>query len=187
MRYAGYAHYYQYYLPPLVIGSAWALEEIRNGEWLRARFLVLGAVVLVAVLAAHELPGFVGGPGRHCSELYLETQRLGRRVGELTSPGDFLYEWGAEPGFFFYSRRRPSSRFFFDLPLVEGPFQKAFTRKAIGDLELRPPKYVLFAGWFVEKYGLDHPLPEFLLGRCGPAPGLATKTAVVYRCRRPGP
>jgi hypothetical protein len=76
---------------------------------------------------------------------YAENAIVSLRIEEQTSPSDAIFVWGFEPGIYFLSGRRPSSRFLYDYPLMPR-FQSVHDENVaalMGDLERDPPRLFL--------------------------------------------
>jgi hypothetical protein len=105
-------HYYQLYLPPLVLGSVFGLAQVeRLGErWgPRARaVLLLGACALG--LSVHlrqlRLDGDAASRQKH-DGIFIVVRRTAERVAALLAPGETVHVHGIDPGIYFHARKRP--------------------------------------------------------------------------------
>ena len=140
-------HYYQLWFPLIVVSAAWALEEIELSR-LCPRFVPasVGAVAL-ALLLLHQLP-FYGFTAEEWSrekygEIFVASKKMGQELGRLLAPEETFYEWGFEPGLYFYSRRRPPSGVLCFWPLVEGPLISGLSARVLRELEHTQPELFL--------------------------------------------
>jgi hypothetical protein len=70
-------------------------------------------------------------------------RRAARDVARLSEPWDPVYVWGFEPAIYWFSQRRPASRFIYDVPQrVE--WQRARARELLlSDLRAYPPRVIV--------------------------------------------
>ncbi|HEY7511523.1 MAG TPA: glycosyltransferase family 39 protein [Vicinamibacteria bacterium] len=105
----GWAHYYQLYLPPLVIGATLGLTEIEPRWGRRARGALLAAAV--ALLLAVHLPQLAldgdGASRRKYGGRFLAVREAARRASALRREGESVWVYGIEPGVYFHARTRP--------------------------------------------------------------------------------
>jgi hypothetical protein len=170
-----YAHYFQLLLPPLCLGVGWLAGlagAARSAEIRRAG--VTAMALLVGALALYESRWYVTPPREALAgtyqELYLETQHLGRRLGEALEPDEVLFQWGEESGLFFYSGKRPPT-LIGSFALSSGPFADRLTRRALADLERTPPDLVVVAARFLDGEH-PHPVLDWVRDRYEPLPPL---------------
>jgi hypothetical protein len=117
----------------------------------------------LAVLVAHEAPSY-WRPAESIlhgtyQELYLDTQRLGRRLGGALHGDETLYQWGEESGLYWYSGKRPPASFL-RWSLILGPQAERLTRQTLQSLMARPPDLVIVANRVLEHSG--HPVFEWI-------------------------
>jgi hypothetical protein len=91
-------------------------------------------------------------------ELYLETQKLGRRLGNALHDDERLYQWGEESGLYGYSGKRPPASVG-RWPLVTGPQAERRTQQTLKSLIAQPPELVVVANRILER-GENHPVLE---------------------------
>ena len=162
-----WAHYYQLWLPLLVVGAAYGVARIgelaRDG--CRRRVVVsLACGVLVSSLAlevqflrwdAEQTSMFKFGPK------FLQSRELALEVDQLLEPGETVFVWGAYPDFFLYSGRSPSTCVFYHYPLLSGPLAGKLTERVLRELEANPPEiFVLDTG----DVGGKHRVLDFFRG-----------------------
>ena len=144
--------------------------EVRRGE-------TLAAAGRMAVGLAHEIRNPLGA-------IRGAVQLLGRELGALLTPGETFYEWGAETGLYFVSRRSPPSGAFYVFPLLNGPAAYPLAARAVADLERRPPamfvvnKGVMFGG------KIRHPILDWAIPRYVTLAGTGDRGTFVLYVRR---
>jgi hypothetical protein len=178
-----YAHYFQLLVPPLCLGFGWlATAFAKRGGAVLARGTPALVVLCLVVLLAFEARSYlmpaetalrnVGtarrGPlsGTYHQELYLETQKLGRRLGEALHGDEILYQWGEESGLYWYSGKRPpaiASRWV----LISGPQAGRLTRQTLKSLMARPPDLVVVANSVLD-HSRGHPVFEWVRSHYDP-------------------
>ena len=143
-------HYYQLWLPPLVIGAGWAVELLKRILPVRFSWLSYAvAGVSCGALIMLEMP-YYRVPAKAWSVckyggIFLEGEQLAIKIDNLLSPGATFYEWGNETGFYFTTRRRPPSGIIFAYPMQAGPIRAKLSRRLLDDLERNQPELVVAA------------------------------------------
>jgi hypothetical protein len=105
-------HYYQAYLPPLVLGSVFGLAQVERlrAPWgPRARAALLLAAVglgLQAHLRQLRLDGDAASWRKH-GGAFVAVRNTARRANALLGPGESVHVHGIDPGIYFHARRRP--------------------------------------------------------------------------------
>jgi hypothetical protein len=109
---AFFPHYYQLWIPPLVVGAGWSCAAFAasRGALVRKLGAVAAGLALLALLAL-ELPSHrlsaEEWSRRKYGEVFIESRRLALRLKEIL-PGEYtFYNWGNEPGLYFYTKRSP--------------------------------------------------------------------------------
>jgi hypothetical protein len=179
-----YAHYFQLWLP-LVVVTAGVIVACVSRYSLRRGPLVwrLAGAALVAALLAVELPNYRLSPAqwsirKYGHDVFVESQRAGRQLAGLLGAQERFYNWGAEPGLYFGSRRRPPSGIFFNFPIKDPRTAAATTRQLLAELSARPPELVVMhegyeGDWREAKY----PVIQWLRDRYAPlqVPGFSSQ------------
>ncbi len=166
-------HYYQLWLPIIAVGAGLGIGSF---TWPARKYLnllphVVGAAVLAALLV-HEVP-FYMIPAREWPEraypawdsIFLSADNLGKEIDTLLKPDETFYEWGAEAGLYFTSKRMPPTRAFFMYPLRGGPLVDKMTDEVISDMKKKKPELFILSmnsfrwgtnrrllNWFGENY-----------------------------------
>jgi 4-amino-4-deoxy-L-arabinose transferase-like glycosyltransferase len=177
-----FPHYYQLWLPPLAIGTGWAVALLKRILPASLSHISYGAAgVTCAVLIALELPYYrlpaADWSAQKYGTIFLETDKLAYKIDNLLSPSETFYEWGAESGLYFTSKRRPPSGIIFAYPMLAGPLAAKLSQRLIDDLERAKPDLIVVDGqalahtprghpvlnWFEENYRPPSKADMFLL------------------------
>jgi hypothetical protein len=110
-----WAHYYQLYLPPLVLGATAGLAEVarRRPPWgPRVRAVLLAGVF---ALGFRSLLGQLALDGDQTSRhkyggRFIAVREVSRRASALLRDGETLYMYGIDAGVYFHTRRRPPTQ-----------------------------------------------------------------------------
>jgi len=161
-----FPHYYQLWLPPLVIGAGWTVDLLRRT--LPQRFAWSSyalAGVCGAVLIMMEIPCYLA-PAKSWSMqkyggIFLESDQLAARIDNLLPPGASFYEWGNETGFYFTTRREPLSGLIFAYPMQAGPLAPRLSWRLLHDLDGHKPEIVVAAN-LTMSLTPDHPVARWI-------------------------
>ena len=116
-------HYYYLGLPPCVLIAAVVVSEIR---WRRDTRTVLLVLVLAAVGIFVGMKQYTDYlrlyPGemseaKYLSDIFVEGREMGRRLEERSPADEKLFNWGLETELYFYSKRRPATRYLVNYPM----------------------------------------------------------------------
>lgn len=142
-----FPHYYQLWLPFLVVSAAWGLEELELSKLCRPSAPVAVGAAVLAMLLIHELPYYrltaEEWSRRKYHGLFVASAKMGRELGQILAPGETFYEWGSETGLYFYSKRPPPTGVWDSRPLVDGPLIPGLSARVLKDLERTQPELVL--------------------------------------------
>jgi 4-amino-4-deoxy-L-arabinose transferase-like glycosyltransferase len=145
-----FPHYYQLWLPVLVIGAGWSVELLRRT--LPARFSwasYAAAGVCCAVLVMMEVPCYLTSAKSWSAQKYggifIESEQLAAKIDNLLPAGEKFYEWGNETGFYFNTRRDPPSGLIFAYPMQAGPLAPRLSWQLLRDLNHKKPELVVTA------------------------------------------
>ncbi len=169
-------HYYQLWLPPLAVGAGWTVGLLakvtaeRRFAWLPH---VAGAVVL-AILIVQELPWYRRALAGDWSEIvvsprFAAADRLAPQIEEILAPDETFYVWGDSPALYFWTRRRPPTRYLLTTHIIGfmpwrylstmetmgGPLADAFSARVAADLAREQPELFI-----VERAPLGLAQPE---------------------------
>ncbi len=137
-------HYYQLWLPLLVIGSGWTIVMLKRMLPVRSGWLsyAAAAVALFSVirlgLPNYQIPAAAWSVKKY-GPIFVESDRLADWLNRVLRPDETFYEWGDETGLYFATRRQPPSGIFFAEPLLAGPLRKQLRQRLMGDLDRAKP------------------------------------------------
>jgi len=171
-----YGHYYIVLMPFWALLAGFAIQSL--AAMTAARFKwpeawargAVTAVVLGLVLLC-DLPWVTCSPARFMAEKlaglpFAESPAVGRRVAELTRPGDLVFIAGSEPQILCYARRFSPTRFVILYPLtIPTPLAAGYQQEAIAALEQHPPAVIVLArassSWLVQE-GTPPDFPNYV-------------------------
>lgn len=70
-------------------------------------------------------------------------RRAARDVARLSAPDDSIFVWGFEPALYWFSERRPASRFIYDVPQRVEWQRDVARRDLLSDLRRDPPRVIV--------------------------------------------
>lgn len=173
-----YRHYFQLGLPPLVVVGGWtAVVLTRKTTKLRASIPQIAAAIVFLFIVGKQLPYYQNQPDVQLNgtyaELYLVTQKLGRKLASIMKPDETMFQWGSESGLYYFSKQRPPSSIH-GWSHLSRTFGKQFTTKTLKELKMRPPDLVVLAKYFIEVQP-DHPVLQWINENYCPVVGLSEK------------
>ena len=163
-----FAHYYQLWLPPLAIGTAWSVSllmrqtAVVNWRIVRSTLpLAILAAILIAELPYYFLPPKVWSARKYGS-IFIETDVEARKLAGLLRPGETFYEWGNETGLYFATKQDPPSGVCFVDPLLVGPLQAELWDRVAADLQRSKPDVVILESETVLRTPASHPILRWI-------------------------
>ena len=173
-----FPHYFQLWLPVLAVAGGWAVGAL--GRLAPARVATLphlaGGVVIVLLvvlqLPLYQLSAEDFSRAKYRTDLFVEEVKLARELDTLLQPGETFYEFGAETGLYFESRRRPPSGAFYAYPLLSGPVAAPLSARVVRDLERHPPDLFIVVDWAANA---KNPVLDWAKARYRWAPGDPTR------------
>ena len=166
-----YPHYYQFWLPVIVVGGSlglWCIALVGR-PW-----LVHGAgIIVLLLLLFHEVP-FYQMPAKDWSKekygnVFATSEKLGKELNQLLRPNETFYELGEEAGLYFYSQRSPLTGFLFYYHLIQKPFGLKFSQRVVTDLDKAPPDLFIIKKSVDSILGTNHPIIQWFTTRYSPA------------------
>ncbi|MEJ2580932.1 MAG: hypothetical protein P8127_04720 [Acidobacteriota bacterium] len=137
-------HYYQLFLPPLVLASAVGFQKflIRPGVLRFAAITVLAALGLIHVHYLRLPPD--EWSRRKYGDEFLDERRLAGCVSAYVKPGDCFWQLGPQPGIYLLTETVPASGVIYDYPLLpRSPVRNRLAGRVIAELTENPPGMVL--------------------------------------------
>lgn len=155
-----FEHYYQLFLPILCILSSLFCSDLIKlfSEHKLAYLRVIPIVILMGAfvfLGFYQIKYIYMTPFEISKKKYghdfVQSYLVAQEVKALTRPCDKIFEWGAEPGIYYYSKRNSVTGFFFFYSLATGTEEgKRKRREKVFD-DVTKAKPTLFI--FNEGYG----------------------------------
>jgi len=159
-----YSHYYQLWLPPLVLGAGFLV--VSAARFLRpgAKWVPHAAASLLSVLfLVKELPYYrmarAGAWDRMFNAQQISAAPTARRIDSLLIADETFFVWGGGAGPYFWSRRRPPTGVLYTHHLNEGPLAARLSARVAEDLLRERPELLLVStseartpGWVTEDY-----------------------------------
>jgi hypothetical protein len=142
-----FPHYYQLLIPPLVVAAGWSAAAL-----MRSRVGIAGVALALAVTLLLEAPSYALSADewsrRKYGPVFVESKALGEKLARELPEAYRFYDWGAETGLYFYSRRAPPIGMLSVAPLyVPGAGAGLLPRVRDSLLHARPEIVVLGVDW----------------------------------------
>jgi 4-amino-4-deoxy-L-arabinose transferase-like glycosyltransferase len=176
-----YNHYYQLWLVPLVVGAGWAVST-KNSK-LKTQTLKLKAaagVVGLIILLCFVLPQYKFSADEWSAQKqgpqYIIAKRVAKELDALLTPEEKLYVLGIDPGFYFWSGRRPPTGVIWSTDLANNPLAQEHTTRALADLEREKPE--VFVSMLFAQVPANHPLVLWAQKHYIPLPGNPDRGAI---------
>ena len=144
-----YPHYYQLLIPILCILSALLIFELFNKinskNILYFRPSIIGLIFIVVLCLSYwqflylKMNPFEISKTKY-SDTFVESYKIGKYVENITLPGDKIYEWGAETGIYYYSKKNAASGTFYIYPLLFGDENRVKFNTVLSDIVNSKPK-----------------------------------------------
>jgi hypothetical protein len=157
-----YTHYYQLWLPVLVLGAAKSAQHIQlfspNNHFLWR----IPAFTCTLALFILQLPSFfktVNDISRmKYGSIFIEVDKVADDLNLLLLPCERFFQIGSDPGLYFTSKRNPDSGILFDYPLMVGPYRYQLCQKLINDLNKSNPEVIVLSKYFNFQPIDSHPI-----------------------------
>jgi hypothetical protein len=143
-----FPHYYQLWLPPLVIGAGLYIGLLAKSciSFLKWSANILGVGLFVFILLT-EIPFYQAastGDWHRLSDLESRsTESTAREIDALLMPDETFFAWTRGAGLYFWSRRRPPVGVFYTHHLLSGPLTKQLSLRVAADLSRNHPELLV--------------------------------------------
>jgi hypothetical protein len=144
-----FPHYYQLWLPLLVIGSGGTIAMLQRVLPTRSAWLSYAAAAVTLLIVVklefsnYQIPP-QGWSIRKYGPVFWESDQLADQLNRLLQPRENFYEWGDETGLYFATRHEPPSGIFFAEPLLAGPLRNQLRQRLFADLnEAKPDIFIV--------------------------------------------
>lgn len=166
-----YVHYFQLWLPPLIVGASWAIGHFTHSEKRRLRLIShLAGIVLTFVLIGHQLPSYKSAMANDWSEFINPPLVAGgetaRHINNWLADGETFFLWGNTPNLYFLTQRKPPAAVLFQQHLDNSPVSERLREKVAADLARERPEILVAESkkppvpeWIARDYELM-PVPQ---------------------------
>jgi 4-amino-4-deoxy-L-arabinose transferase-like glycosyltransferase len=188
-----FPHYFQLWLPVAAVAGGWTVADLsrsaRRSAPVLGHVLASATLVLLVIFQApfYEFPPEDWSRAKYRTDLFVVERALARRLSTWLQSTETFYEFGAEPGLYFETGRRPPSGIFYAYPLLSGPLRDKLSSRLIRDLEKAPPDLFIVSQWaFIATKGA-HPVLDWMRPRYRMAPFDPSLGPFLFFCRRGSP
>lgn len=176
-------HYFQLWLPPLIIGASWAIgftAVLKKGRFRLVSyavgtmlfvFLVLSQVNVYNSVLANKWTPFI--------PLLNAGNETAGKINSLLESDETFFLWGNTPTLYFLSGRRPATPVLFHMHFAESPVSEYLVNGVKADLERNRPELL------VTESG-QPPVPDWITKDYEPAPIYQNKDTYSFFVRRGG-
>lgn len=168
-----WSHYYQLWLPPLIVGAGWTIGSLTTLTRRRVTWLPHAAgAALLLTLTIQQVPRYrvilSGDWHKVSSHESLAAKRVAQEVDALLAPDETLYVWGIEPSLYVWSRRRSPTGVFFVHHLTDGPVAGRLSAQVSDALARERPEVFIISKKFMGNKAVDHPILQNLYSNYAP-------------------
>jgi hypothetical protein len=159
-------HYYQLWMPILVLGASLACWQLKIAGWPRGAAAL--ASLIAVVLAVHQAPSFAKSADEWSvakyGNVFVATRDLALRLDDLLQPDETFFEWGSEPGLYAITGQQPISgvlnmRFALS---YGGSLQQRLIERILSDLQHSPPDLIIIEEVALDRTSNDHPVYRWI-------------------------
>ncbi len=173
-----FAHYYQFWLPVIVVGVAWLMEIIKTlmQKQLKKISDLLG-LLIIALLVLQILPLY-----RHSADTWSKMKygnqfvvhsMLASELNKLLKPDETFYQWGYASDLYFKSNRRPPTGIFYIMHLYSKSVGPELAKRLVDDLKKSKPTLLMWSNRIpaIPVKGLKEGHPKWMLNEYRFIPG----------------
>jgi hypothetical protein len=137
-----FTHYYQLYLPALVLGATdWFHDAAWMGRWRALTLLGVVALGLAIHLGQLRLDGEAASRRKFGPD-FVTVRAVSRRVDSLVGRDEAVYVYGIDTGIYFHGRRRPMTRVLW-INHLRGSLAGVLRASLRRELTSRPPRLIV--------------------------------------------
>jgi len=156
-------HYYQLLLPIFCVLPAMFFHDLIKSENsltnrnLKALFSSLTLVPLL-LMSYHQVLFLKMTPfeisQKKYGDQFIKSYEIAQEVKKITEPSHKIYEWGAETGIYYYSKRNSVTGIFYIYPLLRGPTEERFKKaqKVYNDVITAKPELFIYNEYFGKSF-----------------------------------
>ncbi|MEW6358588.1 MAG: glycosyltransferase family 39 protein [Planctomycetota bacterium] len=141
-------HYYYLGLPPCLLAMAMLVGRLGQLRGISAVGLGLALLCASAYVGVKEYTDYLRlapeeiSTAKYGASLFVEARRFGKLLGERMPEEEKLFNWGTETELYFYSNRRPATRFLVNYPMTQGR-QEWLVHELVRQLEREKPGVIV--------------------------------------------
>lgn len=143
-----YVHYFQLWLPPLIIGASWAIGFFTISErfWFRygsyaAGFLLFGVLIINQVGSYQS--ALAGNWSKFLNPPLVAGEDTARKINNLLASDETFFLWGNTPNLYLLTGRKPPTAIIFHQHLFESPMVSRLSERVKEDLERERPEMLV--------------------------------------------
>lgn len=140
-------HYFQLWLPPLVVGTGWAIGYFAFSRNLKLRVAAFAAGALVfIVLVVNETAQYEYVAARQWTPALAvlnAADDTAEKINGLLNEDETFFLWGNTPNLYLLTKRRPPAATMFDAHLRENPLYQTLSQRVSADLERNRPELLV--------------------------------------------
>ena len=137
-------HYYQLWLPSLIVAAAWAIGYLTTLKDLRIRRIsyIAAAVVLAGIVLSQAAMyrSVLANTWTPAIPALNSSAQTAARINSMLKPDESFFLWGNTPTIYLLTGRRPPAAVLFDTHFIESPLSKQLTDRVKADLEQNKPE-----------------------------------------------
>lgn len=179
-----YMHYFQLWLPPLIVGSSWAIGHYAVSEKIQLRLASFAAgIVLAVILFFNQISPYQSALANDwtpfCNPPLVAGEDTAQQINNLLIKYETFLLWGNTPNLYLLSGRKPPTAILFQQHLNESPMSELLTNRVKADLErVRPELLIAESG--------KPPAPDWIAQDYVPVPISQDKNTYSFYMRRGG-
>lgn len=156
-------HYYQMWLPPLIMTAAWGLGSLFANSNKLLRFGGLAGSVLLlfgcVVVQFGEYRQVAAGEFKPVLPVLERSGDTAAKINELLKPDETFFLWGNTPNMYLLADRRPPAAVIFESHLEQNPLYDRLRERVTDDLDRSQPTLLVVEygrptvpEWIAEKF-----------------------------------
>ena len=159
-----YLHYYQYMLIPLALLLGFVATSI-EGQFGTTLLKIFFLLALIGEIPVAIFPGYFHRAPTYPNSRNVQARELALELAKTMQPGEWIYEWGAQPALYFELGISPRHGVLHVSALTAGPLAATLSQKTLSVLQRDPPALIIISRDFFGDKLLDHPVIAWILAR----------------------
>jgi 4-amino-4-deoxy-L-arabinose transferase-like glycosyltransferase len=179
-----YPHYFQLWVPPLIVGSSWAIGHFAVSEKLQLRLAsFVAGVTLTVILIFNQISPYQSALAKDWTPFInpplIAGEETARQINNLLTEDETFLVWGNTPNLYFLSGRKPPTAILFQQHLNESPVSELLINRVKADVaRARPELLIVESG--------KPPAPDWIARYYEPIPIYQNKNTYAFYMRRGG-